>query len=63
MTIPMLLGITFITYLAIFLAPGGPAALVEIMQDLNPKVSPEFKQKMIEHYHFDQPVSKRYFRG
>jgi len=58
MTIPMLLGISFITYVAIFLAPGGPAA--GIMQDLNPKVAPEYKQKLIEHYHFDKPITTQY---
>ncbi len=54
----MLLGITFITYLAIFLAPGGPAAA--IMTDLNTKVSPEHKKKLIEHFHFDKPVHVQY---
>jgi peptide/nickel transport system permease protein len=58
LTIPMLLGITFLTYLTIFLAPGGPAA--GIMQDFNPKVSPELKEKMIKHFHFDQPVYVQY---
>lgn len=59
-TIPMMIGISFITYLAIFMAPGGPAA--GIMQDLNPKVSPEFKQKLIEHFHYDKPVHVQYAR-
>ena len=58
MTIPMMLGISFITYLCIFLAPGGPAA--GIMQDLNPKVSAEYRQKLIEHYHYDKPVTVQY---
>lgn len=58
LTIPMLLGISFITYLAIFFAPGGPAA--GIMQDLNPKVSQEYKQKLVEHFHFDKPVHVQY---
>ena len=58
-TITMLIGITFITYLTIFLAPGGPAA--GIMQDLNPKVSAEYKQKLVEHFHFDKPAHVQYF--
>ena len=57
-TIPMLIGISFITYLTIFMAPGGPAA--GIMQDLNPKVSAEYKQKLVEHFHFDKPVHIQY---
>ena len=58
MTIPMMIGISFITFLCIFMAPGGPAA--GIMQDLNPKVSPEYRQKLVEHYHFDKPVTVQY---
>ena len=58
LTIPMLLGISFLTYLTIFLAPGGPAA--GVMQDFNPKVSPEYKTRMIQHFHFDKPVYIQY---
>ncbi len=59
-TIPMMIGISFLTYLAIFMAPGGPAA--GIMQDLNPKVSAEYKQKLIEHFHYDKPVHVQYLK-
>jgi peptide/nickel transport system permease protein len=58
LTIPMLIGITFVTYLVIFLAPGGPAA--GIMADLNPKISPEYKQKLIKEYNFDKPFFVQY---
>jgi len=54
----MLIGISFITFLTICRAPGGPAA--GIMQDLNPKVSAEYKQKLIEHFHFDRPMPVQY---
>jgi peptide/nickel transport system permease protein len=54
----MLLGISALTFLVICLAPGGPAA--GIMQDLNPKVSAEYKQKQIEHYNYDKPVHIQY---
>ncbi len=57
-TIPMMLGISALTFLVICLAPGGPAA--GIMQDLNPKVSAEYKQKQMEHYHYDKPVHVQY---
>jgi peptide/nickel transport system permease protein len=57
-TIPMLLGISLITYLTIFLAPGGPAA--GVMSDLNPKVSIEYKKKLIEQFHFDKPFYVQY---
>ncbi|MCG3203384.1 MAG: Dipeptide transport system permease protein DppB [Elusimicrobia bacterium] len=59
MIIPMLMGISFLTYLTICLAPGGPAA--GIMQDFNPKVSSEYKQKQLEHFHFDKPYHVQYF--
>src|SRR5690349_1095332 len=58
LTIPMLIGITFVTYLVIFLAPGGPAA--GIMQDLNPKVSPEYREKLVKEYNFDKPFLVQY---
>ena len=45
---PMLIGITLITYLVIFLAPGGPAA--GIMADFNPKISIEYKQSLIKQF-------------
>lgn len=56
-TIPMLVGITFITYLAMFLAPGGPTSF---MTDLNPKVSPEVKEKLIKLYDLDKPLHVQY---
>lgn len=58
--IPMMLGITLITYLVIFLAPGGPAA--GIMSDLNPKVSAEYKETLVKQYHFDKPFYEQYAR-
>ena len=60
MTIPMLLGITFITFLVISRVPGGPAA--GLMQDLNPKVSAEYREQLIERYGFDDPVHVQYAR-
>lgn len=58
LTIPMLIGISFLTYLVICLAPGGPTA--GIMADLNPKVSPEYKKKLIEHFDLDKPMPVQY---
>jgi len=56
--IPLLFGITLITFLAIFFLPGGPTA--GIMGDLNPKVSPEVRQKLIQQYHLDKPFYIQY---
>jgi peptide/nickel transport system permease protein len=60
LTIPMLIGISFLTYLVICLAPGGPTA--GIMADLNPKVSPEYKKKLIEHFDLDKPMPVQYVK-
>jgi peptide/nickel transport system permease protein len=57
MTIPVLFGITFITYMAILLAPGGPMAA---MMDLNPKVSPEYREKIAKEMNFDKPYHVQY---
>ncbi len=56
--IPMLFGITVITYLAIFFLPGGPTA--GIMGDLNPKVSPEIRERLIKQYQLDKPFYIQY---
>ena len=57
--IPLLFGITLITYLAIFFLPGGPTA--GIMGDLNPKVSPEVRDKLIRQYQLDKPFYVQYW--
>jgi peptide/nickel transport system permease protein len=57
-TIPMLFGITLLTYLVIFLSPGGPAA--GIMGDMNPRVSEEYRQKQIATYQLDKPFHVQY---
>jgi peptide/nickel transport system permease protein len=44
----------------ICLAPGGPTA--GIMADLNPKVSPEYKKKLIEHFDLDKPMPVQYVK-
>lgn len=57
--IPMLIGITFISFLVIQIAPGSP---VELMTDMNPDASPELRQKLIEHWGLDQPLYIQYWR-
>lgn len=58
LTIPMLFGITFLTYTIISFTPGGPAA--GLMGDLNPKVSDEYRQNLIKQYNFDKPLLVQY---
>jgi len=57
--IPMLVGITFISFMVIQIAPGSP---VELMTDMNPDASPELRQKLIEHWGLDQPLHIQYWR-
>jgi peptide/nickel transport system permease protein len=55
----MLIGITFISFMVIQIAPGSP---VELMTDMNPDASPELRQKLIEHWGLDQPLHIQYWR-
>jgi peptide/nickel transport system permease protein len=57
--IPLLIGITLLTSLVIFFLPGGPTA--GIMGDLNPKVSPEVREKLIQQYQLDKPFHIQYW--
>ncbi|MBI3795173.1 MAG: ABC transporter permease [Nitrospinae bacterium] len=58
MMFPIMLGITLITFAVIHLAPGEP---VDKMADLNPKISPQAKQKMREMYNLDKPLEVQYW--
>jgi peptide/nickel transport system permease protein len=55
--IPMLLGISLISFAVIHLAPGSP---VESMTTLDPKVSFEAREKLIAQYGLDRPVYVQY---
>jgi peptide/nickel transport system permease protein len=55
-SIPILFGITVVSFLIVHLAPGTPYPGLE----LNPKVSPEIRRLMEKTYHFDKPLVVRY---
>lgn len=55
-SIPILFGISVVSFLIIHLAPGSPYPGLE----LNPKVSPEVRKLMERTYHFDKPLVVRY---
>jgi len=55
--IPTLLGVTLITFFIIQLAPGKPT---DLMTDLNPRITPEARQKLEEYYGLDKPILKQY---
>jgi len=57
MMIPMLIGITLISFIVIHLAPGEPT---DIQTDLNPEASLELREKLKAQYGLDQPLHVQY---
>src|SRR5499427_4484701 len=57
--IPLLVGITFISFLVISLAPGGP---LDFLTPEDPNASPEVRQRLIKEFGLDQPVYVQYGR-
>jgi len=55
--IPLLIGITLITFFIMQLTPGKPT---EIMTEMQLKVSPEAKQRLIKLYGLDKPLHIQY---
>ncbi|MCX7794138.1 MAG: ABC transporter permease [Thermodesulfovibrionales bacterium] len=56
--VPILFGITVITFIVIHLAPGGP---VESQTELNIKASPEARENLKKLYGLDKPLHIQYF--
>ena len=57
MMIPMLIGITLISFVVIHLAPGEPT---DLQTDLNPEASVELKERLRAQYGLDQPLYVQY---
>ncbi len=57
MMIPLLIGITLISFVVIHLAPGEPT---DLQTDLNPKASAEMREKLRERYDLDKPLHVQY---
>ncbi len=55
--IPTLLGITLISFFIIHLAPGKPT---DILTELNPKITPEARERLEKIYGLDKPVIVQY---
>jgi len=55
--IPILLGITIISFAVIHLAPGKPT---DLMIQLNPKIDLEAREKLTQIYGFDKPLHVQY---
>lgn len=56
--IPLLLGITIITFVVVHLSPGGPA---DMLTGLSPKVSAEAKARLHSLYGLDKPFHVQYW--
>jgi peptide/nickel transport system permease protein len=57
MMIPLLIGITLISFVVIHLAPGEPT---DMQTDLNPKSSVEMRDRLRERYNLDKPLYVQY---
>ncbi|MGA1796714.1 MAG: ABC transporter permease [bacterium] len=57
MMLPLILGITIITFVVIHLAPGTPT---DIQTQMNPKVSAEAREKLKRIYGLDKPLHHQY---
>ena len=55
--IPTLFGITLISFFIIHLAPGKPT---DIMSELNPKMTPEARERLEKLYDLDKPIIVQY---
>jgi len=56
--LPLLLGISFVSFIVIQLAPGSP---VERFTDLNPKAGPEVRERMEKAFGLDKPLHVQYW--
>jgi peptide/nickel transport system permease protein len=56
--LPLLIGITFVSFLVIQLAPGGP---FDFFESDNPDLSPEVKKQLVELYGLDKPIHVQYW--
>ena len=59
MMIPLLLGITLITFVVIHLAPGEPT---DLQTQMNPEASSELQERLRVYYGLDQPLPVQYVR-
>ncbi|MDR3578854.1 MAG: ABC transporter permease [Oryzomonas sp.] len=58
MLIPLMVGITLITFTVVHLAPGEP---VEMQMAMNPKVGKEARERLRKFYGLDRPLQEQYF--
>ena len=56
--IPTLFGITLLSFFIIQLAPGKPT---DVLTEMNPKITPEAREKLEKLYGLDKPIMKQYW--
>jgi peptide/nickel transport system permease protein len=56
--VPLLIGITFVSFIVISLAPGGP---LDFLEGESPDLSPEVKKQLAELYGLDKPLVVQYW--
>ena len=54
---PLFLGITFVSFIVIHLAPGSP---MDLLTDMNPDASPELRQRLEAHWGLGRPLPVQY---
>jgi peptide/nickel transport system permease protein len=55
--VPVIIGVTLISFLIIHLAPGKPT---DVMTELNPKITPEARARLEKYYGLDKPIIVQY---
>ena len=58
-SIPLLIGISIISFIVINMAPGGP---IGVSSDMNTKATAEYRERLKAYYGLDQPIHVRYVR-
>ena len=56
--IPTLLGITLLSFFIIHLAPGKPT---DVLTEMNPKITPEARERLEKLYGLDKPILEQYW--
>ncbi len=56
--VPLLIGITFVSFLVIHMAPGSP---IDLLTDMNPDASPELRARLEHYWGLDQPYHVQYW--
>jgi peptide/nickel transport system permease protein len=59
LSIPLLIGITFVSYVVIGQAPGGP---LDFLTPEDPNASPEGKERLIKEFGLDKPIHVQYWQ-